>query len=44
MKIDEKNHVNNKIKNIEKTIWSEYSKEDCVSTILDYKQIINNVI
>lgn len=43
MKNDEENEKNIKIKNIEDINWVEYTKDECITTIKEYKQIINDL-
>ena len=43
MKKDEQSNKDQKIKDIEKNQWLEYNKEDCISTIAEYKQIIKDI-
>ena len=43
MKDDEKAGKEDKIKLIENSIWKEYTRDDCQTTIKDYKQIIKDL-
>lgn len=43
MQKDEENEKNLKIKNIEDNQWTEYTKDECATTIKDYKQIIKDL-
>lgn len=43
MKRNEQGEKADKIKSIEENIWQEYTKEECETTIKDYKQIIKDL-
>lgn len=43
MKKNELIEKDEKIKDVEKCLWQEYSKEECDTTIKDYKQIIKDL-
>jgi len=43
MKDDESNEIGEKIKQMEESLWKEYSKDEVSSTIDDYKQIIKDL-
>ena len=43
MKENEKVDKDEKIKSIEDSIWQEYTKNDCMTTIKDYQQIIKDL-
>ena len=43
MKKEEKSNKDQKIQCIEKIQWLEYNKEECISTMTEYKQIIKDI-
>ena len=43
MKTQELYEISEKIKNIEKNLWVEYTEEDCINNISEYKQIIKDL-
>ena len=43
MKSDEKDEKDKKIKSIKENQWLEYSKEECISTMTEYKQNIKDL-